>query len=321
MRTTTSPRIRRTRTTGRTLFVAFLFATTVAALPTAVEAQSGEGRGLEEAAPASTADVVYGHKAGMALTFDVLHPTGPANGAGILYMVSGGWFSRWSPPGRTAARFDDLLDRGFTVFAVRHGSAPRFNVPEAHADVDRALRYIRLHADDWGVDVERLGVFGGSAGGHLSLMLGLAPDHRGPVAGSGSRTPEDLVTAAEGDDGVARADDRVAAVVAYYPPVDLRPLVGPNERFPALDFHDSLAADISPILFATPDDPPTLLIHGDADELVPIRNSEIMYEALQEKGVESAFITIPGGDHGFRNAEHRARAEAAMVEWFVEHLD
>lgn len=299
--------------TVRTLLLPVL----LVALPATIEAQSraqSEGGG-------ATPDVVYGHKAGMALTFDVLHPTTSANGAGILYMVSGGWFSRWSPPDRTATRFSELLERGFTVFAVRHGSSPRFNVPEAHADVDRALRYIRLHAEEWDVDPERLGVFGGSAGGHLSLMLGLAPNHTGPVAGSGSRDPEALVTAAEGDDRAARADDRVAAVVAYYPPVDLRPLVGPNERFPALEFDDSLADDISPILFATPDDPPTLLIHGDADELVPISNSEVMYEALQQKGVKSSFITIPGGDHGFRDADHRARAEAAMVEWFVEHLN
>ena len=320
MSPTTSLRTRAAAMTGfgrgRALALVVLL---VLALPLSAPGQSERGSAAGDTE--TTPDVVYGHKAGMALTFDVLHPTGPANGAGILYMVSGGWFSRWSPPDQTAARFDELLDRGFTVFAVRHGSAPRFNVPEAHADVDRALRYIRLHAGEWDVDPERLGVFGGSAGGHLSLMLGLAPNHRGPVASSGSRDPEALVTAAEGDDAIAQAGDRVAAVVAYYPPVDLRPLVGPSERFPALDFPDALAADISPILFATPDDPPTLLIHGDADELVPIRNSEIMHRALREKGVESQFITIPGGDHGFRDGQHRARAEAAMVEWFVEHLD
>lgn len=295
----------------------WLVAALLLALPPAVHGQAGSTTEGVDATP----DVVYGHKAGMALTFDVLHPSVSPNGAGVLYMVSGGWFSRWSPPEQTARRFTELLDRGFTVFAVRHGSSPRFNVVEAHADVDRALRYIRIHADEWGVDPERLGVFGGSAGGHLSLMLGLAPDHAGPVASRGSRDPEALVTAAEGDDAVAAGDDHVAAVVAYYPPVDLRPLVGPNERFPALDFEDSLAPAISPIRFVTPDDPPTLLIHGDADELVPIRNSEILYESLQEAGVESEFITIPGADHGFRNPEDRARADAAMVEWFVEHLD
>ena len=88
----------------------------------------------------------------------------------------------------------------------------------------------------------------------------------------------------------------------------------------AFDFPQDQAASISPILFVTPDDPPTLLIHGDADTLVPISASEIMYAALQAESVESEFITIAGGDHGFRNQEHRAQAQAAMAAWFAGHL-
>lgn len=268
-----------------------------------------------------TPDVVYGHKMGMALTFDVIQPTGDRNGAAVIYMVSGGWFSTWSPPERMAQRFAELLERGFAVIPVRHGSSPRFDVPEAHADVDRALRYIHLHAADWGVDPDRLGVFGGSAGGHLALMLGLAPDHGGPISsGQRVRDPDAPATAIEGDDAVMQASDRVAAVVAYYPPVDLRRMAGPSERFPALDFDPALAPDISPILFVTSDDPPTLLVHGDADELVNIRNSQIMYQALQDAGVESQFVTIPGGTHGFPDAAHRARADSLMVDWFTDHL-
>ena len=247
-------------------------------------------------------DVVYGHKDGMALTFDVFRPAEP-NGAAILYMVSGGWVSRWTPPDGMAQRFGDLLGEGFTVLAVRHGSSPRYKVPEAEADVRRALRYVHLHANELGVDADRLGVFGGSAGGHLSLMLGLVSDE-----------------GKQGNDPVLRAPSRVAAVVAYYPPVDLRQMVGPNERFPALEFPREQAESISPVLYATPDDPPTLLIHGDADELVNISHSERMQDALESAGVVHDFVTIPGGDHGFRNAEHRARAESLMVDWFVRHL-
>jgi dipeptidyl aminopeptidase/acylaminoacyl peptidase len=108
-------------------------------------------------------------------------------------------------------------------------------------------------------------------------------------------------------------------VVAYFAPVDLRRIVGPSERFPALDFPDSLAAAISPILFASADDPPVLLIHGDADELVPISNSEIMYDALRRVGVVTEFITIPGARHGFRG-DDAERARAAVVAWFERHL-
>ena len=110
-------------------------------------------------------DVVYGHKDGMALTFDVFTPAEPNGVVGILNMVSGGWVSRWMPPEQARSRYEALLSRGFTVFAVRHGSSPRFKVPEAYADVRRAVRFVRLHAETYGIDRDRLGVYGGSAGG------------------------------------------------------------------------------------------------------------------------------------------------------------
>jgi len=251
------------------------------------------------------ADVVYGHKDGMALFYDVFKPTAESNGAGIAYMVSGGWFSRWQDPAQRQERFADMLDAGYTVFAVHHGSAPRYTVPEAYSDVSRAIRHIRLHAEDYGIDPERLGVTGGSAGGHLSLMIGVNSDSGQPNA----------------DDPILQTSNDVAAVVAYFPPVDLRNMVGRGgQRFPALDFEADLAAGISPILMVSPDDPPTLLLHGDADDLVNISHSKRMYEELQETGVESELIIYEGGDHGFRNPEHRQQAAAARLAWFNEHL-
>src|SRR5688572_15626507 len=83
-------------------------------------------------------DVVYGHKDGLAMTIDVIKPKANANGAAILYMVSGGWVSTWTPPAQTATRFQSLLDKGFTVIAVRHGSSPKYFIPEIVADVRRA---------------------------------------------------------------------------------------------------------------------------------------------------------------------------------------
>ncbi|MGB2866693.1 MAG: alpha/beta hydrolase, partial [Sedimentisphaerales bacterium] len=149
-------------------------------------------------------DVVYGHKHGMALTFDVYKPK-QANGTGILFIVSGGWYSNWRPPEQSIGWFKPMLDKGFTVFAVRHGSSPKYVIPEIIEDVRRSVRFIRLRARDFGVDPERLGVAGASAGGHLSLMLGTASDKGDPNA----------------KDEVLRGTDRVAAGVAYFPPTDL----------------------------------------------------------------------------------------------------
>jgi acetyl esterase/lipase len=251
-----------------------------------------------------TRDVVYGHKDGMALFYDVLKPA-KSNGAAVAFMVSGGWFSRWQPAEQRVDRFRGLLDAGFTVMTVHHGSAPRFKVPEAVADVRLAIRHIRTNASKkYGIDPQRIGVLGGSAGGHLSLMLGLAADEGDPAS----------------QDAVLRTSDRVQAVVAYFPPVDLRTLTGPSERFPALDFPKEQAEAVSPIAFVSKDDPPTLLIHGDADRLVPISNSTRMETALQEAGIDTQLIVIEGGEHGFRDPAHRQRADRAMVEWFSAHL-
>jgi acetyl esterase/lipase len=247
-------------------------------------------------------DVVYGHKMGMALTFDVLKPA-TANGAGVLFMVSGGWISNWSPPEQTAKRFDALLDHGFTVFAVRHGSSPLFKVPDAVDDVRRAARYIKANAREWGVDPDRLGVFGGSAGGHLSLMLGTTGDAGDPTA----------------SDPVLRESSKVAAVVAYFPPVDLTGIAGPNDRFPALDFDPVKSQSVSPIFFVSADDPPSLMIHGDRDELVPLRNSERILEAFKGAGVATELIVIAGGKHGFEGT-HAVTARDAMVHWFETYL-
>ena len=257
---------------------------------------------MSASAATITPDVVYGHKAGMALVYDVFQPE-EANGAAVLFMVSGGWFSRWQPPERRQRAFAHLLDAGFTMFAVHHGSAPRFKVPDAVADVRRAVRHIRANAERFGIDPERIGVTGGSAGGHLSLMLGLASD-----AGN-----------ADAEQPVLRHSNRVHAVVAYFPPVDLRGIAGPNERFPALDFDPELAAGISPIRFVSEDDPPVLLIHGDADELVPLSNSERMHKALSEAEVASEMVVIEGAGHGFRGADGE-RARAASVAFFQAHL-
>ena len=164
----------------------------------------------ETAPPSIVPDVVYGHKAGMALTYDVIKPAKP-NGAAVLFMVSGGWVSGWTDPAPLLAKameakdrntFGMLLDHGFTLILVRHGSSPYFKVPDAVGDVRRAVRHVRLKAASHGVDPQRLGVFGGSAGGHLSLMLGTTADNGNPASA----------------DPVEKVSNRVAAVTAYSPP-------------------------------------------------------------------------------------------------------
>lgn len=250
--------------------------------------------------PVIKTDVVYGHKMGMALTFDVLTPKTGANGAGVLFMMSGGWVSSWVPPEQLlggmgkALGFSALLEKGFTLFIVRHGSSPLFKVPECVADVRLAVRFIRAHAADYGVDAARLGVYGASAGGHLSLMLGTT-----------------------GDDG-----NRVAAVVAIFPPTELKSYVESEKmrtQFPALQFDAAQWKTVSPLEHVTSDDAPALLLHGDKDTLVPDKHSKEILAAFKEKNVPADLVMFPGAGHGFGGAD-QTKAASATVAWFEKYL-
>jgi acetyl esterase/lipase len=254
--------------------------------------------------PSVTTDVVYGHKDGLALTFDVHRPAQP-NGAGVISIVSGGYRSSVEMGRLMAQAYPPLIDKGFTVFAVRHGSSPRYPMSAIVADMRRAVRFIRQHAGEYGVDPNRIGVFGSSAGGHLALLLGTTADSGNPSA----------------SDAVLRESSRVAAVVAYFPPTDLSRWgthLG-RQAGPAMRLTDAEAAEYSPIRFVSPGAAPSLIVHGDADTTVPMVEGETMHAALTKAGVPASFIRIEGAGHRFEGA-NLERASAAMVQWFEQYL-
>src|SRR5687768_7023682 len=159
-------------------------------------------------------DVIYGKKIGVALTMDVFQPKTNPNGLGIVFAVSGGWYSGHDDKGGHAGRFKFLLDRGYTVFSVVHGSQPKFSIPEILDDMHRAVRFIRFHAKDYGINPDRIGITGASAGGHLSLMQG--------TAGNPGK--------ADAKDPIDRVSSRVQAVACYFPPTDFLNYGKPNEN-------------------------------------------------------------------------------------------
>lgn len=257
-------------------------------------------------------DVIYGHRDGMALTYDVFKPVKGANGALVVNMVSAGWRSQWGPPEERQARYQWLIDKGFTVVALHHASAPRFPLTDAVADIRLGMRHIKLHATEYGADPSRIGVWGASAGGHLSLVAGLMADDGDPAAGN----------------PLERSSNRVAAVVAYFPPTDLDVLLAGRDRSGTIDFDESLRASVSPAHFADAGDPPTLIITGDADKGVPPSQSEAMKTALDLVGVENQLMRYAGADHDFYVKGDPVRTDAyanaamnAMVAWMEQHLN
>ena len=205
-----------------------------------------------------------------------------------------------------------FLDKGFTVFIVYHGSAPKYTVPEAIEDVRRSVRFLHLKAKTFGVDAGRLGALGGSAGGHLALTLATTGDDGDPKA----------------QDPVLHESSRIACAVALFPPTDLRgwttdpPAV--IKKYPGLKppltFDAKKEVDCSPLLHVSGKTAPALMIHGDKDELVPIEHSQKMLAALEKAGVAGKLVVVEGAAHGFSQKQTQERVLPAMVEWFERHL-
>ncbi len=272
-------------------------------------------------------DVIYGRKFGTALTMDVLTPKNNANGAAVVWVISGGWFSAHEAinPDPVA----ELLRRGYTVFAVVHGSQPKYTIPEVLEDMNRAVRFIRYHAADYKIDPNRIGITGGSAGGHLSLMQGTAGNMGNPAA----RDPVD------------KTSSRVQAVACFFPPTDflnygqknhnalgrgvLKDFRAPFDfeeydrdlkRYkPVVDEAKILAIGraISPVTHVSADDPPTLIIHGDADFLVPIQQAEEILSKLKAAGVETKLVVKKGAGHGWPDL---FKDMSIIADWFDAHL-
>lgn len=273
-----------------------------------------------------TEDVIYGRKYGMALTMDVYVPKEKKNGSGIIFAVSGGWFSaKQTVPPRF---YDEFLRRGYVVFAVYHGSQPRFTIPEIVQDMHRATRFVRHSAKKYGVDPDRIGISGASAGGHLSLMQGCSPKEGNPKAG----------------DPVERESSRVAAVACFFPPTDFlnygkegEDAVGGTLRgFKApFDFQDldsksnsfvpitdaakrrAILKQISPTYHVTEKAPPTLIIHGDADTLVPIQQAELIINKLKAAKVPCELVVKEKAEHGWPDI---LKDMPRLADWFDKYL-
>jgi acetyl esterase/lipase len=262
-----------------------------------------------------TEDVIYGRKFGMALTMDMFQPA-HSNGRGILYMVSGGYFS--AHENISPGFYQPLLERGYTVFAVVHGSQPKFTITEIERDIHRAVRFVRHNAGKYGIDPDRLGITGGSAGGHLSLTIGT----QGGPGDSSAKDPVD------------RESSAVQCVACFFPPTDFLNWskagddgvgFGPTVRHQAAfgprsysaEDRQALGREISPIYFVTSHMPPTLVMHGDADQTVPIYQARMFEKRCQEAGAPYKLIIKPGKDHGWTGMDADMKV---FADWFDEHL-
>jgi acetyl esterase/lipase len=261
-------------------------------------------------------DVIYRKKGGVALTMDVFKPAKPS-GIGVLWMVSGGWVSDHN--GINAGLAKLFNDRGITLIFVMHGSQPKYTVAEIVDDIHRAVRFVRTNAATYGVDPNRLGISGASAGGHLSLMMATygadgKPDARDPID---------------------RASSRVQAAALFYPPTDMlnygkegvaaftlpmlrgyQPAFGTTDATPKEEMA-KISRALSPIYGISASTPPILLIHGDADTLVPLQQSERFLTKLKEKSIPCELIVKKGKGHGWEGMDQDM---LSLITWYEKYL-
>ena len=240
----------------------------------------------------------------------------------VVWVHGGGWEagdrrftpSTWPPD----FLFEALVAAGLAVATVDYRFSGEAVFPAALHDVKAAVRFLRLHAEVLGIDPERFGVCGESAGGHLAAMIALTGDD-----------PE-----LEGSVGVVGPSTAVQAAVVLYGVTDftsrrsLHPVASDAEsdaveaRFlGALPAEDpGLAAMASPVTHATSSAPPMLLLSGDADTVVPYDQSERLRAALEAAGAGNVTLhLIPGADHCFEGTDPRQPLTEA-VNHFTTHL-
>ncbi len=248
---------------------------------------------------------------------DIFTPLGSGNGRGIVEVVSGAWHSdRGKLRDLSKARvFDILCRRGYTVFAVRPGSVSKFSVPEMVAHLESGIRWVKEHASDYEIDADALGLMGASAGGHLACLVAVgngraADDVDASVAAAGVFFPPTDFLDYGGRSLDPRTDDRLGEMI--------RRLAFPDgiDGLDDAQIHERVT-DISPARRVTEDTPPFLLIHGDADFVVPIQQSQTMVAALERKGVPVRLIVKKGGGHPWPTVHEEV---AVLADWFDAQL-
>jgi len=277
-------------------------------------------------------DVIYDRKHGMALTMDIFTPA-DAKGIGVLWIISSS--GRSDPAKIDTPRhqrcIQPFLDRGYTVFAVIHSSAPRFSLPDMIADIHRAVRFVRYRADDFGIQADHIAIAGASAGGTLSLLIGTSGQACDP----------------NNPDPIERQSSNVQAVGSFFAPTDWCNF--DNQGNNVIDFQkkqygfidssfrfcefdqkqqvyrpltdtkqiQKVLTECSPIAHVSRDDAPTLIIHGDADPFIPFHQSQRMVDKLREKDIPAKLILREGKGHGWTNWE---KDTELIADWFDKYL-
>ena len=251
-------------------------------------------------------DVAYGHANGKPLLLDIALPKQkPPEKMPVIVFFHGGAFRY----GTRKTNYNLMLAaRGYFTVNVDYRLSGTAKWPAQIEDAKAAVRWVRANADKYHLDIGRIGVWGLSAGGYLATMVGLTAD----------------TNKFDGKSGNPGYSSRVACVADVFGPTDLSQLTDQPDMLTflfgkTLTYDPGLAHLVNPATYATPGDPPFLILHGEQDTLVPFAQSELLVNALEKATVPVTFLPVPGMGHN-DGILQLPPVRAALFAFFDAHL-
>ncbi len=257
-------------------------------------------------------NIEYAHIGGKRLLLDLYLPKDNDKPLPVVVWIHGGG---WRAGDKERCPALPLAGKGFAVASINYRLTDVACFPAQIHDCKGAIRWLRAHAKEYKLDPERIGVWGSSAGGHLVALLGTSggvKELEGDVGGNtGFSSRVQAVCDLCGPATFREEDLPEGADEGNVPQALTKLLGGPLEE------NRDKARAASPVTHITKDDPPFLIVHGDADPVVPVRQSRILAEALKKAGVDVTLRIIPGAGHGVNSLE----TQEAAAEFFRKHLN
>lgn len=250
-----------------------------------------------------TRDVEYGRAGDRSLKLDIYQPNKPSSELlpVIVWIHGGGWRGGNKSSG---GRIRPFVQSGkYVGVSVGYRLSGEAKWPAQIHDCKAAIRWVRANASKYGIDKDRIGLWGSSAGGHLVSLLGTSSD----------------IKELEGKNGSPDATTNVKCVVDYCGPTDLTVFKhGALDQLFGKPFKErqAEAKAASPANYVTKDDPPILIVHGTKDNVVPISQAQLFYDKLKKAGVDVTFVKMENGGHGIGGKEIMER----VTDFFAKHL-
>jgi len=249
-------------------------------------------------------DIAYVPGGGNSQSLDLFIPGNPTKPLPVVVWIHGG---AWKAGDKKFCPAMPLLNRGYAVASLNYRLSQEAIFPAQIHDCKAALRWLRANAQKYHLDPNRIGVWGGSAGGHLVALLGT----------SGG------VKELEGDEGNLKYSSRVQAVCDWFGPSDFTSIRSQAADGPVAALLGGIASEAkqkailaSPVTYVNKANPPFLIMHGDKDPTVPFQQSELLYDKLKKAGVDVTFKPVPGAGHGFGGSE----IQKQVFDFFDKHL-